>query len=192
MKRRKAIGRILLAGGATALVYSGYEWFELTKEPDIAYLLTKKQLLSELAETIIPATPGVPGATEAGVVGFMIPILTECTEPKKLNSFIEGLQDLESHTRSSYHNDFGHCSGKEKEEILQYFENRAAPLSRFAGKVRNKFFGGSFFDTLKQYTVECYCISEKGATLGLSYIPVPGRYEACIPLEPAQRAWATK
>ncbi|HEY4154974.1 MAG TPA: gluconate 2-dehydrogenase subunit 3 family protein, partial [Puia sp.] len=162
-----------------------------SKNPDIPYLLTKKQLLAELSETIIPAT-ATPGAREAGVVDFMLPILTECTETRKLNNFIEGLQDLEAHTRYRYQKDFTQCSGKEKEEILLYFEKKAEPLTRFTGKVKNKFLGGSFFNTLKQYSVECYCISEKGATGGLTYVPVPGRYEACIPLEPMQRAWATK
>ncbi len=190
MKRRKAIGRILLAGGATAVVYSGYEWFELTKKPDISYLLSKKQLLTELAETIIPAT-GTPGAKEAGVMDIMMPILTECTNSKTLNRFIEGLQALEAHTYSRYKKEFIHCSEKEKEETLHYFEEKAQPANRLIGKVKNKFLGGFFFDTLKQYTVECYCISEKGATQALSYIPVPGKYLACIPLEPMQKAWAT-
>ena len=42
MKRRKAIGTILLAGGATAAGVAGYEWWGLTKSPDRNYLLSKK------------------------------------------------------------------------------------------------------------------------------------------------------
>ena len=191
MKRRKAIGRILLAGGATAVACGGYEWFELTKKPDIPYLLGKKQLLAELAETIIPSTL-TPGAKEAGAVEFMIPILTECTDHKTLNRFIEGLQDLETYTHSRYQHDFTQCSGEEKEEVLHYFEEKAQSLTAWLARAEVKFLGRPFFETLKHYTVEGYCISEKGATLALSYIPVPGKYEACIPLEPMQRAWATK
>ena len=191
MKRRKAIGRMLAAGGAAALGFGGYEWYELAKKPDITYLLTKKQLLVDLAETIIPAT-GTPGAKEAGAIDFMIPILTECTEPKTLNRFIEGLQDLESHTHSRYSMDFNQCSPSEKEEILHYFEERSRPMNKLVGKAENKYLGRPFFETLKWYTAECYCISEKGATLGLNYIAVPGSYQACIPLAPGQRAWATK
>ena len=42
MKRRKAIGTILLAGGATAAGVAGYEWYGLTKSPDRNYLLSRK------------------------------------------------------------------------------------------------------------------------------------------------------
>jgi hypothetical protein len=190
VKRRKAIGRILLGGGATAVALGGYEWFSLTKKPDIPYLLTKRDLLAALAETIIPAT-GTPGAEETGAVEFMIPLLTECTEPKTLNVFIAGLQSLEAHTASRYKKEFMQCTGQEKTEILQYFEESAQPLNRMLGRAREKFLGGEFFHTLKQYTVEAYCISEKGATQALRYVPVPGSYNACIPLEPGQTAWAT-
>jgi hypothetical protein len=190
VKRRKAIGRILLTGGATAAALGGYEWFSLTKKPDIAYLLTKRDLLAALAETIIPGT-AIPGAREAGVVAFMIPLLTECTEPKTLNVFIAGLQSLEAYTASRYKKGFIQCTDSEKSEILRYFEEGAQPLNRVLGRAKEKFLGGKFFHTLKQYTVEAYCISEKGATRALRYIPVPGRYDACIPLEPSQTAWAT-
>ncbi len=191
MKRRKAIGRILAAGGAVVLGFGSYEWYELAKKPDIPYLLAKKELLADLAETIIPVTQ-IPGAKEAGAVDFMVPILAECTEPKTLNRFIDGLRDLESHTRSRYQRDFTQCTANEKEEILHYFEEESRPVNRLVAKAKNKYLGRPFFETLKWYTVECYCISEKGATQGLTYIAVPGSYQACIPLAPMQKAWATK
>jgi hypothetical protein len=190
MKRRQAIGRILLAGGATVAAYSGYQWFELTKKPDLPFLLSRKALLAELAETIIPATD-TPGARDAGVVDFMIPILMFCTDSKTLNHFVRGLQDLEAHTLSRYQKDFLHCSVKEKEEVLHYFEEQAQPMNQLWGKVKNKFWGKTFFDMLKDCTVISYCNSETGATQSLRYIPVPGKYLSCIPLEPGQKSWAT-
>ncbi|MFI5192976.1 MAG: gluconate 2-dehydrogenase subunit 3 family protein [Chitinophagales bacterium] len=191
MKRRRAIGRILLAGGATAAAYGSYEWFALTKNPDLQYLSAKIPLLTALSESIIPATD-TPGATEAGVIRFMIPLLTQCTDKKNLNRFIRGLQDLEAHTRSRYEKDFLQCTGQEKEKILLYFEHLSQPVSDRLGRAKNKVLGSPFFETLKQYTVESFCISEKGASLALRYIPVPGRYQGCVPMEPGQRAWATK
>lgn len=191
MKRRRAIGRILLAGGATAAAYGSYEWFVLTKNPDLQYLSAKIPLIAALSESIIPATD-TPGATEAGVIRFMIPLLTQCTDKKTLNRFIQGLQDLEAHTRSRYGKDFSQCTGQEKEKTLLYFEQLSQPVSDRLGRAKNKVLGSPFFKTLKQYTVESFCISEKGASLALRYIPVPGRYQGCMPMEPGQRAWATK
>ena len=191
MKRRKAIGTILLAGGATAAGVAGYEWWELTKSPDRNYLFSKKKLLTDLAETIIPATD-TPGAREAGAVDYMLNLLDKCTDTKTLNRFVEGLQDLEDYTQKEFHRPFSDCRDEEKQEILTHFSLKSGTGLRILDKVKNKVAGKSFFETLKSYTVQGYCISEKGASLGMRYIAVPGKYLACIPLEPNQKAWATK
>jgi hypothetical protein len=43
------------------------------------------------------------------------------------------------------------------------------------------------------YELTClgYYTSEIGATKALKYVHIPGKYEACIPLQPGQKAWAT-
>ena len=191
MKRRKAIGTILLAGTGVALGFGGYEWYSLTKNPERNYLLSKKSLIAELADIIIPETD-TPGAREAGAVEFMIPLLTECTDIKTLNKFISGLQDLETYARSQYHRDFAECRRKEQEAIVSHMEQKSRSVNSLIEKGENKYLGRSFFETLKSYSTYGYCISEKGAGLGMRYIAVPGKYLSCIPLEPNQRAWATK
>jgi hypothetical protein len=191
MKRRKAIGSILLAGAATATGFGGYEWYTLTKDPDRNYLLSKKSLLAELAETIIPITD-TPGAKEAGAVEFMMRLLNECTDTKTLNRFVLGMQELEVYSRYRYHREFIDCSANEKVTILQYFDLKSRATHTLFEKVKNKYTGKPFFVTLKTYAVHGYCISEKGASLGMRYIAVPGKYLSCIPLEPNQKSWATK
>jgi hypothetical protein len=191
MKRRKAIGSILLAGTATAAGIGGYEWYSLSKDPDKNYILSKKSLLAELAETIIPATD-TPGAKEAGAVEFMIPFLMECTDKKTLNRFVKGLQDLEAYSLSRYGKAFTACNGNERQVILQHFEQKSVASNSIYDKIKNKFTGKPFFVTLKSYAVYGYCNSEKGATIGMRYIAVPGKSLPCIPLEPNQKTWATK
>jgi hypothetical protein len=191
MKRKKAIGTILLAGGATVVGFSGYEWYFLTKIPDKNYLPGKKALLAELAEAIIPATD-TPGAKEAGAVEFMMPMLNECTDTKTLNRFIRGLQDLEEYVHSNYHKEFSACSQEEKEAVLQWAEQKSNISNPLLHKIKSKFTGRPFFEMLKTYTLYGYCISEKGASLGMHYIAIPGKYLSCIQLEPNQTSWATK
>lgn len=191
MKRRKAIGTILAVGSVTVAGVGGYEWYSLTKNPDKKYLLNKKSLLAELAEAIIPVTDS-PGAKEAGAVEFMLPMLNECTDYKTLNRFISGLKDLEEYTISRYHREFSECSQDEKETILQWAEQKSKPSHSFLDKVKSRFTGRPFFEMLKTYTIYGYCISEKGASLGMHYIAVPGKYLSCIQLEPNQTSWATK
>jgi hypothetical protein len=191
MKRRKAIGTILLAGGATAAGFAGYEWYDLTKSPDRNYLLSRKALLADLAETIIPATD-TPGAREAGAAEYMIHILNECADTKTLNRFVEGLQDLEDFTQKKFHRAFTDCDDAQKQAVLTHFSQKSGTGYTLFDKIKNKVTGKSFFETLKSYTVQGYCISEKGASLGMRYIAVPGKYLSCIPMEPNQKAWATK
>jgi hypothetical protein len=191
MKRRKAIGSILIAGGASAVGFGGYKWYSLTKIPDRNYLLSKKDLLTDLAETIIPAT-STPGAKEAGAVEFMLNLLNECTDSKTLNRFVKGIQDLEEYSRSRYHREFSKCSVFEKESILHYFDQGPSSNKSLIEKVKDRYTGYDFFEILKVYTIYGYCISEKGAGLGMRYIALPGKYLPCIPLEPNQKAWATK
>jgi hypothetical protein len=191
MKRRKAIGTILLAGGASAAGFAGYEWYDLTKSPDRNYLLSRKPLLADLAEIIIPATD-TPGAREAGAVEYMIRILNECTDTRTLNRFVEGLQDLESYTLKKFSRAFIDCNETQKQAVLTHYSQKSGTGFPLIDKIKNKVAGRSFFETLKSYTVQGYCISEKGASLGMRYIAVPGKYLPCIPLEPNQKAWATK
>ncbi len=142
-------------------------------------------------KSIIPATD-TPGAREAGAVEFMLPMLNECTDNKTLNRFIRGLQDLEEYTQSHYNQEFSACSPAEKEAILQWAEQKSWVSNSLLDKIKSKFTGRPFFEMLKTYTVYGYCISEKGASLGMRYVAVPGKYLSCIPLEPDQRSWATK
>jgi len=76
--------------------------------------------------------------------------------------------------------------------VLTLFEERGKNFKGILGKAQNRFLGKSFFTTLKEYTVEGYCTSEMGATRGLAYIHIPGKYLGCIPMQPGQKVWATK
>jgi hypothetical protein len=190
MNRRKAIGRILLIGGGSIAAYSGYKLWDWNKSPDIEYLENRKELIAALAESIIPETDS-PGAKEAGVHEFIITMVKDCTEIKSQNKFIDGLKELEKYCSSSFSKTYQQCSPQQQQQTLKHFDERGKSYNGVIGKVENKFFGKSFFDTLKSYTVEGYCTSEAGATKGVSYVFIPGKFIGCMPLQPGQKSWAT-
>ena|ERR1700761_115255 len=191
MNRRKALVRIGLGGAGLVAFFAGYEFYSLEKSPDVDYVLRNKALLAALAERIIPATPGVPGATEAGVADFIIMMIRECTPRMEQNQFIKGLKDLQSYSHSQCDRLFQECTPQQQEKILTRFEAKDRRLPGIAGKVEGRLMGRPFFSILKAYTVEGYCTSEAGATRGLSYVQIPGSFKGCIPLAAGQRAWAT-
>ncbi len=191
MKRRKAIGFIILGGAGAGLAYSGYKWYDWNKTPDLAWLQQSKELIAALADTIIP--PGdTPGARQAGVQDFIIKMVRDCTKPRPANKFIDGLKELAHYTQSKYDKPYEQCTADQQREIMTRFEEKGRPMRGILGKAENRYLGSSFFTTLKEYTVQGYCTSQLGATRGLAYLPIPGSYQGCIPKLPGQRAWATK
>ncbi len=190
MQRRKAISRILLISCGSIAAYSGYKFYDWNKSPDVEYLDSHKKLIAALAEEIIPATDS-PGAKEAGVDDFIITMVKDCVEIKTKNKFIDGLKELQRYCHSSFSKSFEDCTKQQKLQTLTHFEERGRTNSGIIGKVEKRFFGSSFFTTLKSLTVEGYCTSEAGATKGLAYVPIPGKFVGCMPLQKGQKSWAT-
>ncbi|HEV3325950.1 MAG TPA: gluconate 2-dehydrogenase subunit 3 family protein [Puia sp.] len=191
MNRRKAIGRIALTGIGGALLLGSYKWYDWTRTPDINYAEQHKELITALAATIIPATD-TPGAREAGVGDFIVTMIRDCTDRMSANKFIDGLKDLGHYCQSHFDKPYEQCSEPDKQAVLHYFEEKGTPYKGIVGKAQDAFLGRSFFATLKKYTVEGYCSSEIGAAKGLRYDYIPGSYHGCIPLQPGQKAWATR
>lgn len=191
MNRRKAIGRIILAGLGGGILVSGYKWYDWHKTPDLDWLQGHKDLVAHLSEAIIPATQ-TPGANEAGVADYILVMIRDATDRLSVNKFIDGLKELDHYCHSHYNHPFGQCDADGQRAVLAHFEDIARPYSRLAGKIENAYLGMPFFTTLKKLTAEGYCTSEAGATKGLRYDLVPGHYAGCIPLQPDQRAWATR
>lgn len=191
MNRRKAIGRIFLAGVGGGLAFSGYKWYDWNKTPDIDYLVRHGALIGALAETIIPATD-TPGARDAGVGDFIVTMIRDCTDRMSANKFIDGLKAVDHYCQSNFQQPFEKCSDTDRQSTLRHFEEQGKPFKGVIGKAQNRWLGRSFFTTLKAYTVEGYCTSEAGATKGLAYLYIPGSYHGCIPMTPGQKAWATK
>jgi hypothetical protein len=207
MNRRKAIGRIALTGIGGGLLLAGYKWYDWTRTPDITYVEQHKELITALAETIIPTTktPGAPGtdtpgapetdtpgAKEAGVGDYIVVMIRDCTDRMSANKFIDGLKQLGHYCQNHFDKPYQQCSEADQQAVLHYFEEKDAPYKGIVGKAQEAFLGQSFFATLKKYTVEGYCSSELGATKGLSYLYIPGSFHGCIPLQPGQKAWATR
>ena len=189
MKRRQALLGIVLAGGAVGTGYSLFRWRRLTAAPKLNTLEQAKELIGHLAETIIPKTD-TPGAMEAGVGEFIVTMVKDCTDRKTQNKFISGLQEIENHCVDQFDQFFIDCDIDQRVEVLKYFE-KSASLNGILGKARNKYLGKPFFVTLKEYTIEGYFTSQLGATQSLNYVPIPARYEPCLPLEQGQVSWAT-
>ena len=144
-----------------------------------------------LVDTIIPPSD-TPGAAEAGVADYIIIIVKDCMTVKSQNIFIDGLKQIETYCHSSFDHGFVECSFSERISVMDHFQKSSWRLSGVKEKIREKLFAKPFFRNLVELTAQGYCTSELGATKGLAYSLIPGKYQGCIPMQPGQRSWATK
>jgi len=191
LNRRTSLKGILTLGILGVSSFSVYNWINLHRKISLTELLSFKQLLAELAETIIPETD-TPGAKRAGVENYILNVISNCTSKVDQNRFLIGLHDVENHSLVEYNKSFILCKDKERVEILNFFQAKDVYKYQIIKRFHNKILGQTFFSKLKQLTVEGYCCSEIGATKGLAYDYIPGKYHACIALNPNQKSWATK
>ncbi|MEP6748627.1 MAG: gluconate 2-dehydrogenase subunit 3 family protein [Bacteroidota bacterium] len=191
MNRRKAILSFFLIGGGATATFSGYKWYSIHKTPDLNFLDAHQALIADLAETIIPATD-TPGAKEAMVHVTLTSMIKQVADRKTQNIFIDGLKDVESHSSSKYSKSFSALAATQQQEVVGYFRDQGKNYGGMVGKIKNKFIGKSFFHILKEYATIAFCTSKSGATKTLAYDFIPGKFNACMPMTPGQKSWATK
>jgi hypothetical protein len=184
----KSMVAIVTLGGASGAVY---KFLSPGEGIPLSDLPKKKALIADLAETIIPRT-NTPGARDAQVESYIIKMITENTDAKMQRSFLAGINAVERYTLDEYKKAFTDCTVAQKNEVLKHFKDRATYSIGIFNKVNRKLFGAPFFFHLRDLTVEGYCTSLAGATQGMAYDYVPVTFEACIPLQKNQLAWATK
>jgi hypothetical protein len=191
MNRRKAIKSFFVVGGTITLSYTGFHWLQLQSTPDFLFLEKNLLLIGHLAETIIPQT-NTPGALQANVAPVIVKNIKDCCDKKTQHHFINGLKAIAHYAEEAYHLPFPQLSFLQQTACLQAFQQKEKFRLGMAGKIKNKILGKPFFALLKEYTTMAYCSSMKGAQEGLAYQYIPGSYQSCLPLQPSQKAWATK
>ena len=191
MNRRKAILSIILLGGSATAGYSGYKWYQLYHKPNLSFLDDHHALIAALAENIIPETD-TPGAKTAMAQLGIISLVKEVADRKTQNIFIDGLRQTDALAISLHQQPFTALSFDAQQQIVAQLRDSGRSYSGLLGKIKNRFTGKSFFSILKQYSSIAFCTSQVGATRALAYDFIPGTYNPCMPITPAQRGWSTK
>jgi hypothetical protein len=132
------------------------------------------KLLAEVADVIIPTTD-TPGAKAAGVEQFIVRVMRDCYVREEQEQFYAGLVKLDADSRTAHGKGFAELDGAQKSEMLTVATKKDRP----------------FFRLMKQLTVAGYFTSEIGATKALEYVPIPGRFEGDVLMQPGQKTWAT-
>ncbi|CAL1517567.1 gluconate 2-dehydrogenase subunit 3 family protein [Chitinophaga sp. MM2321] len=190
MHRRDAIRNvaILLGTAISASTLSALE--SCTGSAPKNYELQKpatKALLAEIAETIIPTT-NTPGAKAAGVDEFIIVMMNDCYQKKDQEVFLEGLKKIDVASTEKFKKSFMDITPEQRTELLTQIEQERVDYNKRKDKKEGD--PTHYFQYLKELTLLGYFTSKPGATEALRYVPVPGKYEGCIPYKKGDKAWA--
>lgn len=171
--------------------------------------------LDEVAETILPRT-ATPGAKDAKVGEFMNVMVRDCYTPEDQKIFKEGLDKLEKLSKEKYQNGFMQMQPQQRTELLTALDKEAKEYAQTDEYKKEKEaldkqenakdsleqskgnFGYTkqkmpkhYFSMIKELTLLGFFTSEPGATQALRYLPVPGKYDPCLPYKKGDKAWAT-
>ncbi|HJY36671.1 MAG TPA: gluconate 2-dehydrogenase subunit 3 family protein [Steroidobacteraceae bacterium] len=133
-------------------------------------------LLEEIADTLLPTTAASPGAKAAGVGPTMVLLLNDCMEADVQQRVAKGLQAFRATSRDAG-GDFSSLQQSERERLLRELDVAAQADEEH------------WFAAVRELALHAYFSSEIGLTRALRYSITPGRYDACVPLQPGQPAW---
>jgi hypothetical protein len=157
-------GETLLSGCKSPDASAAFSW----SESDLSFL-------NEVGETILPAT-STPGAKAANVSQVMKAIVTDCYDEKDRAVFFTSRKKLDE-AAEKYGTTFEKASAAQREELLTRIDKEAKEYQKNKKPEETD----HYFTMLKQLTLLGYFTSEIGSTQAMRYIPVPQRYDGCIP-----------
>ncbi len=191
MKRKTFINRLSLAGGSAILLPSVSLFQSCAYEPRIRIALTETdiQLLDEIGETIIPATNSSPGARAVNIGNYMLLMYNDCMPAEEKAILLEGLNALDARSAKSFSRSFPDTESAQKLALLNDLQAEATAYDlKMEGTEKPL---PHYFSILKSLTVSGYFSSEIGMTQARNYLPLPGKFEACIPHNQGDKPWAT-
>jgi hypothetical protein len=173
MKRRTVIKYLfVVAGGAAVLpscVQKQSKASLLLKNLDIN--ADQENTLAEFAETLIPAS-ATPGAKDTYAHLYALRILDDCFEKEAQQTFMKGLNDVETMMKKDHGSTFLNATAAQRAEMLTALENKKASDDAL-----------QFYKLMKNLTIQGYLTSKPVLGDIFHYELVPGRYNGAYPVK---------
>lgn len=208
MDRRKAIKNISLSLGVAAATPTMLSVLQsctsdiATWQP-VYFSKTEGHMITHLADIILP-TSDIAGALDVNVPEFMDKLFKEIVEDHTKNLYKEGASAFSAKFKEVYNKDAGDGTKEEFAELLgtyfdipqhqqdEIFALLSEDKSNLEGKKLDMYLTYKFLTETRRYTLWGYYTSELVGETILNYDPIPGVYQACIPVEEAGNgnAWS--
>jgi len=186
MNRRELISLVgVLTGGVVVGAGNFLAGCEPRKNISLSGAIGPEQqkMLENIAEVILPKTDTSPGAIEVGIGEFMNTIVTDCYSASEQEIFINGISSIDQWSNEEYGDDFIKLGQNSKQLMITQLEQKLKSNAQ-PDSSKGDF---QYYRMIKQLTIWGYLSSELVGTKVLRHVPIPGRYEGCIPYEQGQK-----
>ena len=175
LSRREAIQRVALLVGAS-LSPSLLEGIAQAQTAGAtgnaqAVNLSRAQFaaVDAITERILPRTD-TPGARDVGVAAFIDVMFGGYLTPADKKTWTDGLADVDARAQRLHRQSFSQLTGAQQDAILKTIATESQSKEK------------TFFHQIRDLTLVGYFTSETVGRNVTIYDPVPGRWEACVPL----------
>ena len=132
-----------------------------------------QKLITELCETIIPATD-TPGAKDTYTHLFVLKMLDDCSTKEEQDAYVRGLKDFEDFSKKKFDKSFTECTVQQREDLLRsVIDNKGKDISKETV---------DFLNTTKKLTLQGFMTSKYYLTNVRVYKLVPGKFSGCFPV----------
>jgi glucoside 3-dehydrogenase (cytochrome c) hitch-hiker subunit len=202
MNRRELLQRVaMLMGGAISApavlgVLNGCAPKPTSSWQPVFLSKEEGAMVEAVSDLIIPRT-GTPGAREVGVPTFIDVILKDAYPTDDQARFVSGLKDFDAEAQRAHGKPFLELQPAQQVSFLQQVHDAAAAKEKVEEADKDVPAGERkrpFVLMMKELTLLGFFTSQVGATEILQYEPVPGGFQACIPIAQAGngKQWATE
>jgi len=153
----------------------------------------QRTLVTELVDVIIPQCEKYPGALAAGVPKFVELMVAHWMTDAERDAFKLGLVEVDQLAQETLGSDFASCSADQRITVLEALEAKYQDHPWYQpGRLVSQDDNAAtlpFIAQLKEFTVFGFFMSEVGCKQVLRYNPMPGTFDADIPLGQDESSW---
>jgi len=185
MDRREALQFISILLGGSLVGGSSFLSGCRSTDKKIVFSADEINYLDEIAETILPETT-TPGAKSAKVGEFMAIMVNDCYAANEQQIFSDGMQRINELSRKQFGSSFVKANAQQKHTLLLQLDKEQKDYMKNKKPEQES----HYFRMMKELTLLGYFTSEPGCTKAKRYVPVPGKFEGCIPYKKGDKAFS--
>ena len=196
MDRRSALKKAGILAGSAVAIPSLFSLLQSCKNENrldwqpLFFTETEAKTISVLVDTILPRTD-TPGALDVKSDIFIDKVIAKTYNEEAQAKMRSELAAFNSDCEKNFGGTFISLNASDREKVLQAAEKNSGKFSPGVwGTAVGKQEPIGFYRSIKSMAIWAYFSSEEIGKNVLSYDPVPGTFEPCIPVSEVGNRWS--